>query len=517
MTISSTMRFAAHRGVHPDRLGIKENTLASVKSAIAAHADLVEIDVRCTRDGRVIVLHDPDLLRVWGDSRKVEDLGFDELRAMQGDPDSCVPTLEEVLNVIHDSGSRLLIDMDDERFAEPAYDVVKALGLNDEVEWCGKYQAMLDIRSLDREAFIWMPWRHAQAPDESEIEQLHPQMLNLPYLMVGSELVEGAHALGLGVSCWTVDNTMQAAHLRSVGVDGITSNRMNAVRDALQLVDGNAQESVEEHDARARFIAGEIAAAAVETIQESNGQFRTNIHGKATPADLVTDLDGLIEQEVREALHAQFPETPVVGEEMGGNEPRQGDCWFLDPLDGTINYANAIPWFSFSLALVRNGDDPIVGAVIDPAGWRVITAQKNKGAWIGDRRITIPERSFDNAEDPVEGTIVSVELANNYAWPGLPGIFERLSKRFCTMRVPGTGTASVTGVALGRGVATLIGKFGTVDHFAAVLIVHEAGGVIMDETGKETLNPRNAGFLAARDRRCANAIIDVWHESLMRE
>ena len=82
------------------------------------------------------------------------------------------------------------------------------------------------------------------------------------------------------------------------------------------------------------------------------------------------------------------------------------------------------------------------------------------------------------------------------------------------MRVPGSGTASVMGVALGRGIATIIGKFGPLDHFAAVLIVHESGGVIMDMAGRETLNPRDTGFLAACDLDCARAVADVWRESL---
>ncbi|WP_423773290.1 inositol monophosphatase family protein [Bifidobacterium tibiigranuli] len=296
-------------------------------------------------------------------------------------------------------------------------------------------------------------------------------------------------------------------------MDGITSNRLAAIRESAHSFDVDHEENESERDERAFAVARLIAQDAAELVRESADEYRTHVHGKATPADLVTDLDGLIERLVRQALRAQFPEIPIVGEEMGGDEPECGDCWFLDPLDGSINYANGLPWFSFSLALVRDGSEPIVGAVIDPIGWRVITARRGYGAWAEGQRVTIPERAID-ASDPLQGTVVAVELDNQSAWRGLNGIFERLSERYCTLRVPGSGTASVFGIALGRGVGTLIGHFGPVDHFAGVLIVHEAGGVIMDMSGRETLNPRNSGFLAARDRRCAGALSQVWHEAL---
>ncbi|MFT8987668.1 MAG: inositol monophosphatase family protein [Bifidobacterium psychraerophilum] len=510
----SIIRFAAHRGVHEAASGVRENTLASIKAAIEAKADLVEIDVRLTADGQTVILHDPDLLRVWGDARRVEDVTLEDLRTGPFDADMCVPTLAEALDVLHGSTSKLLIDMDDERFALPAFETVQMMGMCEEVEWCGKFQAMCLIRAQDPQAVIWMPWQRSTPPQAGDLEDLRPQVINAPYLVVGRDLVRNVHEQGMSVFCWTVDDERQAAHMSRIGVDGITTNSLDAIRRAVHDADPNGEESQDERDARAHVIVGEIAKATADLIQESNGEYRRHVHGKATPADLVTDLDQLIEREVREALYAQFPEIPVVGEEMGGDEPEQGDCWFLDPLDGSINFANGLPWFSFSLALVRDGDEPVVGAVIDPAGWRVITARSGAGAWVDGQRVRIPERVFEDDDDPVKGTIVSVELANNFAWPGLKGIFGRLSERFCTMRVQGSGTASVSGVALGRGVATMVGKFGPVDHFAAVLIVREAGGVVVDLHGEETLSPRNRGFLAARDRQCADVLVAVWQESL---
>lgn len=506
----SAVRFAAHRGVHRADEGVKENTLAAVRAAVAAHADLVEIDVRLTKDGQVVILHDPDLRRVWGDPRAVQDMTLSDLRVDGADADHRVPLLSEALEIIADSGSLLLIDMDNPAFAAPAFEVVRRMGLEHQVEWCGVPEGMQTIRNLSDDAVIWLAWEKSTLPTADDLTAMRPQVINLPYLVTGKALVKRAHELGLQVHCWTVDDPMFAAWMVHVGVDGITTNHFETIRQAaLQAENTSVETKLDER--RALYTVREIAAAAVDLILESDGAYRTNVHGKATPADLVTDLDKLIEQQVRDVLTTQFPEVPIVGEEMGGEEPESGYCWFLDPLDGSINFANAVPWFSFSLALVYNGE-PVVGAVIDPAGWRVLSAWRGHGAWVDGKPWQIPTRTV-NEQDPLGGTIVSVELLNNVAWPCLPHIFKELSDRYCVLRIPGTGTATVSGVALGRGVASLIGRFGPVDHYAGILLVHEAGGVVMDEFGHETLNPRSHGLLVARDHEVADIIAGVWERA----
>ena len=88
----------------------------------------------------------------------------------------------------------------------------------------------------------------------------------------------------------------------------------------------------------------------------------------------------------------------------------------------------------------------------------------------------------------------------------------RLGKRYCTLRVMGSGTLTVVGVAAGRGVGSVIGRFGAVDHVAAALVVQEAGGVVLDAEGRRTLFPREGGILAAAPE-AAEALHELWAES----
>jgi myo-inositol-1(or 4)-monophosphatase len=84
-----------------------------------------------------------------------------------------------------------------------------------------------------------------------------------------------------------------------------------------------------------------------------------------------------------------------------------------------------------------------------------------------------------------------------------------LGDRYCTMRIMGSGTLSVVGVAAGRGVGAVIGQFGAVDHVAAALIVHEAGGVVLDEAGRACLFPSEGGILVAAPE-AADALSELW-------
>ncbi|RII84713.1 inositol monophosphatase, partial [Clavibacter michiganensis subsp. insidiosus] len=127
---------------------------------------------------------------------------------------------------------------------------------------------------------------------------------------------------------------------------------------------------------RARAAARDLAARAIDHIRShAVGAVTT----KANPADHVTEIDRAVERDVRAVVGAQFPHHVLVGEEYGGEAVRGRPCWYLDPVDGTANLANGVPWTSFSLALVVDGA-PVVGVVADPWRGTVVEAAEGEGA-----------------------------------------------------------------------------------------------------------------------------------------
>ncbi len=125
--------------------------------------------------------------------------------------------------------------------------------------------------------------------------------------------------------------------------------------------------------------------------------------------------------------------------------------------------------------------------------------------------LRIPTRDVGTA-DPLAGRVVCTELAGHLPWPGMVELLAALGERFCTLRIMGSGTMSLAGVAAGRGSGAVIGKFGPVDHLAAALIVHEAGGVVLDAAGSPDLFPSSGGILAAAPE-AVDALYALWRDT----
>ena len=518
------LQASAHRG---DSSRFRENTLPAIRSAIAAGADFVEIDVRVTAEGVVIVLHDPTLQRLWGLPVAVADVDLSTVQAL-GAPDDRPPLLTEVLALFPGTSSTLLIDMDDPSLAEPAYRVVAEARTDASIAWCGHRDGMRIIRSLDPEARIWMPWAGDRAPTPAEIEQLRPECINTEVLTMTAEMVEQIHDLGCSVTVWTVDDEFTMRWAKRIGVDTVTTNRLARLqRVADEQPPGPASPGADLDLDDALAVARGLGEWAIEYSSSADpGEIGT----KKDAADLVTQVDVAVERHVRDVIGQRFPHHDFVGEEMGGAARPGVPCWYLDPVDGTANFANRIPWNAFSLALVVDRD-PQVAVVADPWRGDLFEAVRGRGARLNGTPLRLPAAEAhpgDDARaggdddrastggghpDPLSGRIVSTELADQLPWPGMIEMLDRLGARYCTMRMMGSGTMSLVGVAAGRGVGAVIGTFGPVDHLAAALIVHEAGGVVLDSRGERTLFPVDGGIMAA-DPSAAATLHALWQESV---
>ncbi|WP_051172760.1 inositol monophosphatase family protein [Microbacterium indicum] len=245
--------------------------------------------------------------------------------------------------------------------------------------------------------------------------------------------------------------------------------------------------SVDESSRRLAIVA-ELAHHGAEVVARARREGVGDVDTKASPADHVTEVDRGVERWVRAVIGVQFPGHDMVGEEYGGSASAGRPCWYLDPVDGTANLANGVPWTSLSLALVEGGR-PVVGAVLDPVGGVPIVAAEGRGAWRAGERLAIAD---PGGEDPLSGRIVTTELAGADPWPGFVPLLEDLATRHCTTRVPGSGTATLAGVALGRGVAAMVHRYNPIDHATAILVVSEAGGAVLGHDGSPTLAPAAA-------------------------
>ncbi len=204
--------------------------------------------------------------------------------------------------------------------------------------------------------------------------------------------------------------------------------------------------------------------------------------------DLVTVADRTSEKLIRERLAEAFPEHGIYGEE-GTRERLEGEFrWYVDPLDGTTNFAHGFPQFCVSLGLeqrlagLATGEDgTMVAAVIyDPLRDELFCAERGRGAWLNGRPMLV-SRTADLAEALIATGFPSHKRHDN------PNIhfYQEFTLRSHGVRRAGSAALDLAYVAAGRLDAFWEFKLNPWDTAAGILLVEEAGGQVSGFSGKD--------------------------------
>ena len=210
----------AHRG---DPKGARENTLPAFAAAVALGADMLELDLRRTKDDEIVVLHDQTLDRVWGVHGSVGDLDLAEIQGV-GDGDIRIPTLREVLTAVQ---LPLMVDFTRREVVGGALDAVLQAGaLARSLFVTGNVEALRILRDHSPGARIGLTWVEGPTPPLALLQELGAEYWNPMFGLVTPEGVEAVHGAGLKVSTWTVDEPQDMARVVDAGVDAVVSNRI---------------------------------------------------------------------------------------------------------------------------------------------------------------------------------------------------------------------------------------------------------------------------------------------------
>jgi glycerophosphoryl diester phosphodiesterase len=204
----------------------RENTLPAFTAAVREGADMVELDLRRTRDGEIVVLHDATLTRLWGDGRKVADLELAEVRAI-GRGQTRIPTLREVLDHID---VPLMVDLNAQTVEGALHEVRRAAAMARALFVTGDVTALRHLRDLAPDARIGLTWVEQELPPPTLLQELGAEYWNPMFTLVTPDRVAEVHGLGLKVSTWTVDKRRSMARVVAAGVDAIVSNRIRRLR-----------------------------------------------------------------------------------------------------------------------------------------------------------------------------------------------------------------------------------------------------------------------------------------------
>lgn len=187
--------------------------------------------------------------------------------------------------------------------------------------------------------------------------------------------------------------------------------------------------------------------------------------------DLVTEVDRACETAILEVLRSYFPTHDVVTEETVLERTGSRFLWFVDPLDGTTNFAHGYPFFCSSVALAVDGR-VAAGAVYDPLKDELFTAERGSGAHLNGRRLRVSQ-----AADLLRALLVTgfpYDLRDNL--DEKLQLFNRFMGEARAIRRDGAAALDLSYVAAGRVDGFWEEKLQTWDMMAGILFVEEAGG-----------------------------------------
>lgn len=217
--------------------------------------------------------------------------------------------------------------------------------------------------------------------------------------------------------------------------------------------------------------------------------------------DVVTEADHRSEEAILEIIGRAFPDDAFLAEESGESGEATDRLWVVDPLDGTVNYANGIPFFAVSIGLCIAGQ-PTLGVVLDPTRDELFTAVAGGGAYLNGRRVRNPGRRLSDA-------VVSLGLPSR----GFGPQYREIRKRVRITRAMGSATLSLTYLANGRfDVYAQWTKLSLWDICAAGVIAIEGGAVVTSALGKAWFDiamPSKSIGIAAAAPAYHQAILDL--------
>jgi len=228
-------------------------------------------------------------------------------------------------------------------------------------------------------------------------------------------------------------------------------------------------------------------------------------------ADLVTAADRAAETLIRERISKQFPSHDVLGEEQGLNDQRGDYRWYVDPLDGTTNFAHGYPVFAVSMALEHQALEErssgqqgrrIAGVIYDPTRDELFTAEQGRGAHLNGKPIHVSKAA------QLKECLVATGFPSHKRHKN-PNIYfyHQITLRTHGVRRAGSAALDLCNVACGRFDGFWEFNLNPWDTAAGVLIVEEAGGKVSRFDGSPF-------ELDSRETLASNGLV---HEALLHE
>ncbi len=201
--------------------------------------------------------------------------------------------------------------------------------------------------------------------------------------------------------------------------------------------------------------------------------YKTGLDGRKST---VSQADHCSEKIISEAIHHQFPDHGILGEEGTSHTLDSEFVWHIDPLDGSTNFARKIPLFGLSIGLTQNGF-PILGVMYFPKLDLIVYGEKGNGAYKNnDEEIHVSSRNLDESLYYIS----TAETRDGWHFPAL-------KDEVGWVRAIDASSYELAQIAMGEADLYTFKNAYSYDIVAGAIIVQEARGKVSDEKGQEWL------------------------------
>ncbi len=206
-----------------------ENTLSSFRKALELKVDMVEFDIRQCSGGELVVIHDMKVDHTTDGKGYVREMSFSEIRKLDAGKGQKVPAFEEVLDVI-DRKVKVNIEIKSEGTAKRVFETISSYVREKNWQWedfivsSFNHYELIKFNELTREVRIGaiiagIPADYVQMAKKVNASSLHPSKE-----FINKKLVDSAHAGGMQVYVYTLNEPEEIARIRELGADGMFSN-----------------------------------------------------------------------------------------------------------------------------------------------------------------------------------------------------------------------------------------------------------------------------------------------------
>lgn len=216
---------------------------------------------------------------------------------------------------------------------------------------------------------------------------------------------------------------------------------------------------------------------------------------------MVTFADAESEEAIKKIILKNFPDHSIIGEETDAIKNKSPFTWYIDPIDGSRNFAHKIPFFAISIALIHE-EVILVGVIYNPATNSLFFAEKGKGAYLNGGKIKVSKVDRDKCIVTVAVGRKSDQLLRRNLLHDLP---ERIVS---SVRDFGCTALDLAHVARGSTEADIKIGLKTYDAASGILLVTEAGGVVTGIRGDKWKLSDEGSFIASNG---------VFHDVLVEE